>query len=129
MFETADGKTFHHRITAERYQSDIDAASDATERLKRGESVATILRAHGMTVPDEILERVTKDSRLCIPHWQCRDTPGYKPQFFETGFCVYVWGDAGRWSGSYGNRISLTDLAGYANDKRSVLEAPPAAQS
>jgi hypothetical protein len=123
MFRTTDGKDFNSRSSAEYHQKKIAIAEDANARLKRGESIAEILRANGKTVPDEILERVTKDSKLVIDHWQCRDTPGYQPQFFEPGLSIYVAGDAGSWSGSYGNTMSLLDLARYANHRGSILLA------
>jgi len=123
MFRTTDGKDFDSRSSAECHQKKIAIAEDANARLKRGESIAEILRANGKTVPDEILERVTKDSKLVIEHWQCRDTPGYQPQFFDPGLSIYVAGDAGSWSGSYGNTMSLRDLARHANHRGSILLA------
>lgn len=123
MFRTTDGRDFNSRSSAECHQEKIAMAHDANMRLKRGESIAEILRANGKTVPDEILERVNKDSKLVIEHWQCRNTPGYQPQFFEPGLSIYVAGDAGSWSGSYGNTMSVDDLARYAKHHGSILLA------
>ena len=123
VFRTTDGKDFNFRSSAEYHQKEIAIAEDANARLKRGESIAEILRANGKTVPDEILERVNKDSKLVIEHWQCRDTPGYQPRFFDPGLSIYVAGDTGSWSGSYGNMMNLRDLAGYAKHRGSILLA------
>lgn len=123
MFRTTDGRDFNSRSSAEYHQEQIAIAHDANIRLKRGESIAEILRANGKTVSDEILERVTKDSKMVIEHWQCRDTPGYQPQSFEPGLLIYVAGDAGSWSGSYGNTMSVDDLARYAKHRGSILLA------
>lgn len=123
MFRTTDGMDFNSRSSAEYHQEKIAIAHDANARLKRGESIAEILRANGRTVPDEVLERVNKDSKLVIEHWQCRDTPGYQPRFFEPGLSIYVAGDAGAWSGSYGNTMSVDDLARYAKHRGSILLA------
>lgn len=121
MYRTTDGKTFHGEGSAIGHQEDIEEAKKANVMLNSGESVGAILRALGRTVVDEILDRVTKDSKLVISHWQCRDTPGYQPRYFEPGMIIYVGGDAGSWSGSYGNEMTTRDLARYAKDKRSIL--------
>jgi hypothetical protein len=122
MHRTTDGKTFHGEASAIGHQEDIEEAKKGNTMLKSGESVGAILRALGKTVADEILDQVTKESKLVISHWQCRDTPGYQPRYFEPGLLIYVGGDAGSWSGSYGNTITTRDLARYAEDSRSVLE-------
>lgn len=120
-FKTTDGKTHLSRASAEMRQEDIEQAKWANQRLVEGWSVARILNAVGRSVPDEILDQVTKDSKLVVSHWQCRDEPGYQPRYFEPGMNIYVHGDAGSWSGSYGSKMSIADLARYARDKRSIL--------
>ena len=120
-FETTDGKSHFSRASAEIRQEDIEQAKWANERLEEGWSVAKILKALGRGIPDEILSQVTKDSKLVVRHWQCRDEPGYQPRYFEPGMCIYVYGNAGSWSGSYGNTMSIADLARHAREKRSIL--------
>ncbi len=121
-FKTADGKLFSERRLAESHQADIEEANFATGRLEAGDSIADILRQVGRKVHYPIFEQVTKDSKLVISHWQCRDTPGYQPVRFLPELQIYVHGDAGSWSGSYGGKMFLNELARYALDKRSVLK-------
>lgn len=120
-FETTDGKSHFSRASAEMRQEDIEQAKWANARLDEGWSVAKILKAVRRSVPDEILDQVTKDSKLVVSHWQCSDDPGYQPRYFKPGMSIYVYGYAGSWSGSYGNTMSAADLARYAREKRSIL--------
>lgn len=126
-YETTDGKNFSTFDSAERHQKRIRGAEHATLILQNGGALADALRALGESAIDPILEQVTKDSKLVIEHWQCRDTPGYQPKEIATSGEIFVWGNAGCWSGSYGSWISVSDVARYARDKRSVLNASPPA--
>ena len=64
------------------------------------------------------LAEVTKDTKLIISHWQCRDQPGYQPRHVDSDGMVYVSGDAGSWSGPYGSKCSPQDVARYWLDTK-----------
>src|SRR5512136_2405234 len=76
---TSDGKDHCSLSAAEYHAGQMDKAAKANAVLESGGSIADALRAADWTyaadVP-EVLERVTKESKLVIEHWQCRDTPG-----------------------------------------------------
>ena len=120
-FETTDGDSHFSRSSAEMFQKNIEEAKWASERLEEGWSVARILKGVGRNVPDEILDQVTKDSKLVVSHWQGCYEPGYQARDFKPGMSIYVYGNAGSWSGSYGGTMSVADLARYALDKRTIL--------
>ena len=120
-FETTDGNSHFSRSSAEMVQKNIEEAKWASERLEEGWSVARILKGVGRNVPDEILDQVTKDSKLVVSHWQCCNEPGYQARYFEPGMSIYVYGNAGSWGGSYGGTMSVADLARYALEKRTIL--------
>lgn len=88
--------------------------------------MADALRAGGWAVPDPILEEVTAETKLIIEHWQCREKPGYTVRYFTPNRTVYVFGHAGSWSGSYGNDMSILDLADYAKrTAKATKQTPP----
>jgi len=121
-WRTQDGKLFQNRSSANHHQEEIDDVKVANAVLTRGGSVADALRAAdylGTIFP--VFERITKDTQLVISHWQCRDTPGYKQVRFELGLYMFVFGDAGSWSGPYGNQISLTELSQFAHHKDTIF--------
>ena len=114
---TSDGEDHCSLSAAEYHAGQMDKAAKANAVLESGGSIADALRAAEWVYSDgvpEVLERVTKESRLVIEHWQCRDTPGYQVRHFTTNRDIYVHGNAGCWSGSYGSRVSLADLTRYA---------------
>jgi hypothetical protein len=115
---------FEYESSAEHHQENLNAAKLANEVFEKGGTVADGLRAAGFAGNiDPVLERVTAETQLVISHWQCRDTPGYKPCRFECGLSMYVGGHAGSWSGPYGNSVSICDLVQYAKDQRTVFGA------
>lgn len=123
-WKTEDGKLFEHEASAVNHQQTLDMAKVANKVLEDGGSVADALRAaNAIGEIDPVLERVTKDAKLVISHWQCSDKPGYQPHYFERGLSMYVGGDVGAWSGPYGSSVSLRDLVRYAKDDRTVFGA------
>lgn len=121
-YRTTDGKEFWSLDEATRYQVSVNAANKATEQLCEGMSIAEILRRTDYPgEPDAILEQVTKDSKLVISHWQCRDTPEYKVIRVLPGGSVYCWGGVGAWCNSYGGAVTIANLVRYAKDKHSLL--------
>lgn len=115
-----DGSTHHSVRSAVERNESIARAQAATDLLAAGASVWEAARAWS-PFPDpklpEVLKLITKDTPLIISHWQCRDEPGYKVcRFEDDGYYIFVGGDAGSWSGSYGSKVMLLDLARYADD-------------
>ncbi len=119
---TSDDRQHHTLELAEAWEDKIIAADRATEMLLTGASVADCLKFLDY-VPDipPILEQVTHDTQLVISHWQCRNTPGYMVVSFKPNCRVHVWGDAGSWSGPYGNEVTIADLARYAEERNTKL--------
>lgn len=121
-WKTSDGKLFENRNMAVVHETELNGWKDANAVYTSGGSVADALRAGGYKYNiDRILENVTNKTRLCIPHWQCSDVPGYTPHYFMLGWGMWVGGDVGAWSGPYGSEVSLNCLADYARDSRSLL--------
>ena len=122
-WKTTDGRLHPHEPSARDHQLAMNRAQHASELFDSGMSVGECLRA--VDYPAEIpgiLDSVTRESELVISHWQCQDTPGYKPIRFTLRMSMDVYGHAGSWSGAYGGEVSLESLARYASDKRSVLQ-------
>jgi len=114
-WQTSDGTEHSSREWAERWEAKLESAEKATAMLDAGATVAECLRAikHSAEI-DAVLETVTKETELVISHWQCRDTPGYKPTRFCADGRVVAYGNAGAWNGAYGGKISIQELAQYA---------------
>ncbi len=121
-WQTSDGDEHVSREWAEKWEAKIEAAKKASDLLDSGASVAECLRA--IDYPDEIdpiLERVTRGTQLVISHWQCRDTPGYKPTRFCATGQIRAYGHAGAHSGAYGGGMTIRELAGHAKHRNTVL--------
>lgn len=121
-WKTSDGEEFYSLDSAQHHAQNMDAAAVANAALEDGASVAIALSIAGYVHElDPILSRVTKDTKLVIEYWQCRDTPGYQPRHFLPGlYEMYVGGDAGSWSGSYGGDVKLSDLVRYAKHENTT---------
>ena len=121
-WQTSDGKEHYSLDSAQYHARQMDATNKANAVLDSGGSVADALRAaewqHGI---DPIFERVTKATKLVISHWQCQDNPGYQVRYFRSDWKVWVWGNAGSWSGCYGNNVPLADLARYARNEATIF--------
>lgn len=119
-FKTSYGKLYHSRNAAEYAQFLFLWINWANARLESGDSVGAILQESNREY-DPILDHVTRHSMLSIPHWQCRDQPGYKLRRFESDFQIYVHGNVESWTGVYGNTMTISELARYAKSKLSIL--------
>ncbi|HEU4727628.1 MAG TPA: hypothetical protein VFT22_07060, partial [Kofleriaceae bacterium] len=80
-YETSDGDLHRYRQGAEMRQQNINGARLATDLLRGGTSLGEALRRGGFlssgSYPE--LDEVTSSTKLIIGHWQCLDTPGYRP--------------------------------------------------
>lgn len=122
-WETTDGKVHTVLDLAEEWQTKLDGAATANQMLQDGWSLLDSLVGGGLLsqvsadrMPE--LGEVTKDTKLIIEHWQCRDDPGYQPQRITPEGYVYVHGDAGSWSGSYGTNLPPGEIARYWADTK-----------
>lgn len=121
-WKTKDGDEFYSLESAAYHAEQIALSEKATETLNSGGSVAEALRGVGKEKSiHPVFEKITKDTKLVISYWQCRDQPGYKVIRFNSNWTVFVYGNAGSWSGSYGNDVKLLDLARYAMDENTVF--------
>lgn len=120
-YETSDGALHRSLHIAEIYQRDIDDIERANTILRDGGSVGECLRMFGFSEVKAVLDKVNKDTKMVIAHWQCRDTPSYKVMWFDSKTRLKVGGNAGSWSGPYSSLVSLPDLVRYAEDARTVF--------
>ena len=120
-WKTSDGGIHSIQSWAAIHEQNLIRMRYANSLLENGASIGTILDAVGLYVPDEILYNVTKDSRLVIKHYQCRETPGYMPLGFNIHMDIRCFGDAGSWSGPYGNYEDAKRVALYAKEEGSEL--------
>lgn len=144
MYEAEDGEMFYSEeqcLTHEKALADVKLAN---QMLKDGRNLFDVLTTAGGDFPSTkslseedkaILQSMTKDTGVIIEYWQCSDKPAYKaisipyPTRGYAGNWVQMHGDVGRWSGSYGNKVSVKDLIRYAratfeksNQSTSALE-------
>lgn len=119
-YQTSDLELHRSKSAAEYHQRRIDGSALATKMLDEGASVGAAMRA-GELLPDGCypeLDEVFASTKLIISHWQCRDTPGYSPVRFEIDGGIFVFGDAGSWSGPWGSVVSCQDLVRYWLDTK-----------
>lgn len=121
-WQTSDGTEHYSLESAQYFARQMDAARRANAVLDSGGSVADALRAGDWSgeIP-AVLERVTKETKLVVEHWQCCSGPGYQVLRVRNDWNLHVWGNAGSWSGSYGGKVSVADLARYASHERTLF--------
>lgn len=124
-WKCSDGRVFDDFGWADRHQKDLWSLRVANERLDAGDTIAECLRsAHYLGHIDPVFEKISKETKLVISHWQCKDIPGYQPCYFHLGLMdMHVAGDAGAWSGPWGTKVSLREIASYAEDPKTVFGA------
>lgn len=126
-FETSDGELHRTREAASYAQRRIDGAARATELLEHGHSLGEALREGGFlragVYPD--LDEIFASTKLVIHHWQCSDKPSYQPVRVQKDGRVFVFGDAGSWSGPWGTPggVALDDLVRYWNETKAARSA------
>lgn len=124
MYEADDGKQFRAEDKCLEYEQQCEDARAANDMLENGATLmAALTRANqtrtwwdsGLTLEDKvILMKTTKGTGFVVRHWQCSDKPGYKVRQIDSYGRMHLFGDAGCWSGPYGNWIELRDLLRYA---------------
>ena len=123
-YEARDGRLFSCEESCVSHERDLDNIDAANLILREGGSVSQALFvARGCDVPilpawDAVLQTVTRETGISIPHWQCRDEAGYRVVRIESRDRVYVHGDAGSWSGPYGSSVQVGDLVRYVTSSR-----------
>lgn len=121
--QTSDGKVFTILSAAEHWQVSLNGAVVANRMLESGANLRDCMLCGGLASREAMermpeLAEVTKDTKLIIRYWQCRDEPGYRPSEIQADGDVFVYGDAGSWSGPYGNACSLRDIVTYWADTK-----------
>lgn len=123
MYRTRDGELHRSREIAEIHTEHLDSLHRANEMLQSGATVAEAARAAGFNVPSgSVLERITAETPLRIPHYQCRDEPGYKVCRINPDLSIFVYGDAGSWSGPTGYNERISDVERYARETLRYME-------
>lgn len=104
------------REFAEHRNEQLANAERANELLASGATVHACIKAWGYAInPHPIFKLMTRETKLIISWWQCRDEPGYRVEHFDLKG-MFVGGDAGSWSGPYGSYVTVADLERYARD-------------
>lgn len=126
MYEADDGSKFYSENQCIEYEKQCADVIEANTMLANGSSLLDVLKHANRSWTDwgkslsqedrEILSKITTDTGFSVRHWQCRAEPGYKPRAVNVSGQIWLFGDAGSWSGSYGNWVSLTDLFCYYRD-------------
>lgn len=123
MYEANDGKLFRDELSALDWDVKLEKVALANQMLQDGSNVYEVLKASGIFWEGDVeekrstLEKLTKETGLVIPHWQCSENPGYKVCFLDIqSGKILVHGDTGTWSGAYGSYMGLSDLCRYAED-------------
>jgi hypothetical protein len=122
MWRAPDGRTFSTEQSCLEYEQQVADADAANAALEGGASLLAVLqlanRSRSWWRADDadaaLLSSMTKDTALVVRHWQCSDKPGYKFCRVDYEGRIRLYGDAGSWSGSYGNWVSLEDFIRYA---------------
>lgn len=120
MYETSDGDLHRSVEQATFSQGRIEATRKAMAQFEAGASLRAALLSNNLIRPDSYpeLEDLVAKSELVIEHWQCRTQPGYRVVKLLKDGDVYVFGDAGSWSGPYGNQCTLRDVVRYWLDTK-----------
>ena len=128
MYEADDGTQFRIEDHCVEYEQQCEDAQAANDMLKNGATLmSALIRANqtrpwwdqGLTLDDRvILMNTTKDTGFAVPHWQCKDNPGYKVRQIDKTGRIHLFGDVGSWNGSYGQWITLRDFLRYARQTR-----------
>lgn len=115
-YVTRDGNMHRRHADAVMAEERLDAIDAANKILDEGGNLHAAIKAWGYQInPAQVFKLMTKDTKLAIPHWQCRDEPGYVVMRFDKNG-IRVGGDAGSWSGFYADYVSVTDLERYARN-------------
>jgi len=112
------GKKYSTRESAEYDEELYLKIEKANERFQNGENLYDVLKDLGVARYrlHKILKKINRDTKLKIPHWQCRNTPGYQVIKINPDLTIFVHGDAGSWSGPYGENVTIEDLVRYMNN-------------
>jgi len=129
-YEAVDGKLFDNEKDCLGHELQLEDLRKANQLLQDGVNLLNVLTVasqndtlssvHYLSSEDkEILKSMTTESGVTVEHWQCSCKPGYKVTLIYHGGChVLLYGDAGSWTGSYGNKITVKDLLYYVKQMR-----------
>lgn len=139
-----DGKEFRSEKECLEHEYFVREVEKVSAKFSKGASLLNCLQEIsqlsyegqglylGLEMPSEnteVLAAINNEFKFYIPHWQCAETPGYKLISIEyTGYSVqlFIYGDAGSWSGPYGSRCGLGDTLRYAANTLKLFGKKPA---
>ena len=122
-YESEDGKIHSTERDCLLHEKRCADTNEANKMLRDGRPLLECLehiQSMDAYKPDdrELLSQITKDTPIAIPHWQCRDQPGYKPVRIEVSGRLFVHGYTGAWSGAYGEAMWVHE---YLTDVRQSI--------
>lgn len=130
VYEALDGRRFDTEQRCVEHDTYCADAAAANEMLANGATLFAVLaRANQsrhywhdtLSIEEKaLLMRMSQDTGVSVPHWQCRDEPGYKFCRVEPSGEIFLFGDSGSWSGSYGDVVSQRDFLRYAAETLKV---------
>lgn len=128
MYEAEDGTRFTLESQCAEYERHCANVKAANLMLESGATLMSVLDRLNYTnpqwdsnLPNEdraILLDTTKDTGFVVSHWQGSNKPGYKVQQVNVDGQLYLFGDAGAWSGPYGDWVHLSDFLRYAHQTK-----------
>lgn len=131
MYEANDGKQFSTESSCLGYEQALDDALAANEMLENGATLMSVLTRANQTRPwwdseltledKVILMKTTKDTGFVVRHWQCHEKPIYKVCAIEIGGRLYLSGETGVTTSTYGNWVSPKDLLLYARQTPGLI--------
>ena len=131
-YEANDGELFNYEEDCLRHEKRLEATKKANEMIQQGVDLYDVFDVFYDGKWDiytdicddakEVFRGFNKDVELIIEHWQCKRTPGYKLCYIDHRGRIYIHGDVGSWSGSYGSWVSSRDLVRYILDTKKMLD-------
>ncbi len=131
-FQSDDGRLFLTEQEALHHEQRVTDAQTASMMFQEGctllEALQFACRVGGYftqtLAPHEsdVLSATFHTTGISIPHWQCRNEPGYHVERIEPDGSLFVWGNAGSWSGPYGNKVNVRELVQYIDQMKWLVK-------
>jgi hypothetical protein len=117
---TSDGKVHTLYSQATLHEDHVTSVKAINAALWSGSTLLAAFEQAGSSQSynaeqRDVLAQLKIGAGISIPHWQCRDEPGYTLIQLENSGGFWVSGDSGSWSGPYGAVVSFCDLIWYAS--------------
>jgi len=107
---TKDHKEHLSYEQAVRWVSEMQKANVADKMLSAGRNLEDIFEIALKKECPEILKDVTRQTKIKISYWQCKEYPVYSLGYFNANGTIRVGGNG------YGNDVTIRDLVRYMED-------------